>query len=122
MLHYIYKLIIRAQLWLRPFCVHWGPSMDRPSRLTRKKFKNAKRAGERSEAALLNKASQLGFGVAKPLGETVSATTLSSTTAAAFSVSRSKLPTVFAPRPTKLAPLTPSARAAPSMVPKTLIF
>ena len=43
--------------------------MDRPSRLTRKKFKNTKRAGERSEAAFLNKASQLGFGVAKPWGD-----------------------------------------------------
>ena len=104
-----------------PFLRSLGTSMDRPSRLTRKKFKNTKRAGERSEAAFLNKASQLGFGVAKPWG-TVSATTLSSTTAAAFSVSRSKLPTVFAPRPTKLAPLTPWARAAPSMAPKTLTF
>ena len=43
--------------------------MDHPSRLTRKKFKNTKRAGERSEAAFLNKASQLGFGVAKPWGD-----------------------------------------------------
>src|SRR5256885_17218465 len=52
-----------------PFSRLWGPSMDRPSRLTRKKFKNTKRAGERSEAAFLNKASQLGFGVAKPWGD-----------------------------------------------------
>ena len=34
-----------------------------------KKLKNTKRAGERSEAAFLHKASQLGFGVAKPWGD-----------------------------------------------------
>jgi len=44
--------------------------MNRPwSRRTRKKFKNTKRTGERSEAAFLYKASQLGFGVAKPWGD-----------------------------------------------------
>lgn len=32
-------------------------------------LKNTKRAGERSEAAFLSKASQLGFGVAKPWGD-----------------------------------------------------
>jgi len=52
-----------------PFLRSLGTSMDHPSRLTRKKFKNTKRAGERSEAAFLNKASQLGFGVAKPWGD-----------------------------------------------------
>ena len=34
--------------------------MNRPSRRTRKKLKNTKRTGERSEAAFLHKASQLG--------------------------------------------------------------
>ena len=33
------------------------------------RFKNTKRAGERSEAAFLYKASSLGFGVAKPWGD-----------------------------------------------------
>lgn len=34
-----------------------------------RKSKNTKRAGERSEAAFLHKASSLGFGVAKPWGD-----------------------------------------------------
>ena len=34
-----------------------------------KKLKNTKRCGERSEAAFLHKASELGFGVAKPWGD-----------------------------------------------------
>jgi PD-(D/E)XK endonuclease len=34
-----------------------------------KRFRNTKRAGERSEAAFLHKASSLGFGVAKPWGD-----------------------------------------------------
>jgi hypothetical protein len=38
-----------------------------PPRL--KRFRNTKRAGERSEAAFLHKASSLGFGVAKPWGD-----------------------------------------------------
>ena len=33
------------------------------------RFRNTKRAGERSEAAFLHKASELGFGVAKPWGD-----------------------------------------------------
>src|SRR5205823_10292871 len=34
-----------------------------------RKLKNTKRCGERSEAAFLHKASELGFGVAKPWGD-----------------------------------------------------
>src|SRR5438445_8807224 len=34
-----------------------------------KKLKNTKRCGERSEAAFLHKASELGFGIAKPWGD-----------------------------------------------------
>lgn len=41
--------------------------MPKSSRL--KRFGNTKRAGERSEAAFLHKASALGFGVAKPWGD-----------------------------------------------------
>ncbi|MCU1268741.1 MAG: putative endonuclease [Acidobacteriaceae bacterium] len=35
----------------------------------KRKLKNTKRCGERSEAAFLHRASQLGFGVAKPWGD-----------------------------------------------------
>ena len=35
----------------------------------KRKLKNTKRCGERSEAAFLHKASQLGFGIAKPWGD-----------------------------------------------------
>ena len=45
-------------------------SDSRPStRFSTRVRKNTKRCGERSEAAFLNKASQLGFGVAKPWGD-----------------------------------------------------
>ena len=37
--------------------------------LATKRFRNTKRAGERSEAAFLYKAAELGFGVAKPWGD-----------------------------------------------------
>jgi hypothetical protein len=40
-----------------------------PSRNNTGNLSNTKRTGERSEAAFLNKASSLGFGVAKPWGD-----------------------------------------------------
>ena len=44
------------------------PQPSRPQ-TARARRKNTKRRGERSEAAFLHKASQLGFGVAKPWGD-----------------------------------------------------
>ncbi|PYV80952.1 MAG: hypothetical protein DMG93_17135 [Acidobacteria bacterium] len=41
----------------------------KPKSRSPKRFRNTKRAGERSEAAFLHKASSLGFGVAKPWGD-----------------------------------------------------
>jgi hypothetical protein len=86
-----------------------------------KKSKNTKRAGERSEAAFLHKASSLGFGVAKPWGDSERYDFILETDIAC-SAFKSRLPTVSAPRLTKRAPLTPSAKDAPSIPRATLIF
>ena len=43
--------------------------MGHPQNVRATRFRNTKRAGERSEAAFLYKASELGFGVAKPWGD-----------------------------------------------------
>src|SRR5439155_14240382 len=41
----------------------------KPRSRSPKRFRNTKRAGERSEAAFLHKATSLGFGVARPWGD-----------------------------------------------------
>lgn len=45
------------------------PASTGVSPCDRNRFRNTKRAGERSEAAFLCKAAELGFGVAKPWGD-----------------------------------------------------
>ena len=86
--------------------------------------KNTKRTGEFSEAAFLTKATGLGFRVAKPWGDSERYDFIVACPAGGSPSSsgacRSSAPRSFAPAPTKSAPPTASAKAAPSTRPMTL--
>ena len=90
--------------------VNPNPTLKNSRRLRRHR-PNTKTCGERSEAAFLYKASQLGFGVAKPWGDSERYDFILDNGRRRLP-SRSKPPTRSAPAPTKLAPPTPSAKAA----------